>query len=130
MLTFVLKFNAPMRGSPFSVSIEYPWKPQRCASCKMLEHHAKICPKFFRTQIPKKVSAKQKTCFASTGVPSGSVPSSEEHSDHGQNESPNPLPKSPVQVSKEHSDTNTQKDPVPTISLDVSKSSLGVPNEK
>lgn len=42
-------------GSSFSVTIKYLLKPQRWASCKVLSHHAKICPNFFLiTWVPKK----------------------------------------------------------------------------
>lgn len=40
-------------GGQFTVTVEYPWKPQRCSACKTLGHFMKQCPKFASTWVPK-----------------------------------------------------------------------------
>lgn len=41
-------------GESFRMSIEYPWKPLKCNSCREISHSFKNCPHTFRKWVLKK----------------------------------------------------------------------------
>ncbi|GAV92257.1 DUF4283 domain-containing protein/zf-CCHC_4 domain-containing protein [Cephalotus follicularis] len=48
-------------GSTISVGVEYPWKPNACTLCKVLDHSNRSCPRAIRREwLPRPVLMAQK----------------------------------------------------------------------